>query len=207
MTDDAQTSDAVLNHPDAIPGYDYGTAESAKSPLTLEDLEHLIAVVGLTDDERAVLPEAAEILGPQADTMVTDWRDLLGKMPWMAPYSGHPDGTPNPDYGAASKPRFDRFIIDACTRPFDQDWLDYQQEIGLRHTPAKKNKTDNANSLNHIPLRYLLAFTGQVIASMRGYLAKGASGDRLDQLQSAVTKSVTLHVTVWTRAYADYIDW
>ena len=87
------------------------------------------------------------------------------------PPPNSPDGTPNPEYGAASKPRFDRWIIDACTRPLDQDWLNYQHEIGLRHTSAKKTKTDNADSLNHIPMRYVLAFSAVVIARAREYLA------------------------------------
>ena len=32
-----------------------------------------------------------------------------------------------------------------------EGWLKYQREIGLRHTRAKKNLTDHADSLNHIP--------------------------------------------------------
>jgi hypothetical protein len=140
--------------------------------------------------------------------MVSAYRARLGELPWMAPYSQHPDGTPNPEYGAASKPRFDRWIIDACTRPLDQDWLDYQHEIGLRHTRAKKTRTDNADSLDHIPMRYLLAFTAVVIATAREYLvATGASPEQVDRMHSAFTKSVMLHVTVWTRAYVDGTSW
>jgi hypothetical protein len=45
---------------------------------------------------------------------------------------------------------------------------------GLRHTGAKKNATGQADSLDHIPLRYLLAFTGVVIATSRDYLAARA---------------------------------
>jgi hypothetical protein len=99
-------------------------------------------------------------------------------------------------------------VVDACTRPLDQDWLDYQHEIGLRHTPAKKNATDQADSLDHVPMRYLLAFTAVVVTSARGYLAAGgASGDDLDRMHAAFTKSVMLHVTVWTRAYAETELW
>jgi hypothetical protein len=196
-----------LRHPANIPGYDYGTPEAARSPLTLDDLGHLKEVVGLTDDDEAALAEAAGILTGQADAMVTAWRDHLGTMPWMIAFSGHPDGTPNPEYRAASQPRFDRWIIDACTRPLDQAWLDYQEEIGLRHTRAKKNVTDHADSLDHIPLRYLLAFTATIITSSRDYLAKGASGERLDALHAAFTKSVMLHVTVWTRPFVPAQNW
>ena len=156
----------------------------------------------------AALAEAADILADQADDMVTAYRARLGQLSWMAPYSGHPDGSPNPEYGAASKPRFDRWIIDACTRPLDQAWLDYQHEIGLRHTTAKKNKTDHADSLDQIPMRYLLGFTGFVLATARGYLAAtGAPAERVDRMHNAFIKSVTLHVTVWTRAYVDGSSW
>jgi hypothetical protein len=36
-----------------------------------------------------------------------------------------------------------RWVIDICVRPHDRTWLDYQEEIGLRHTPQKKNQTDH----------------------------------------------------------------
>jgi hypothetical protein len=194
----------VIDHPEDIAGYDYRTPRSATSPLDLEDLQRLKEAVWLTADDEAALRDAATILADQADEMVTFWRQRLSEQPWLAPYSQHPDGTPNPAYGEATKPRFDRWIIDACTRPLDQSWLDYQHEIGLRHTPAKKNKTEDADSGPFVPLRYLLAFTAVVIATARRFLAaKGADGEQLDRLHSAFTKSVTLHVTVWTRAYGD----
>ena len=208
MPDHNPTPEVVIDHPEQIHGYEYGTARAARSPLTLEDLERLKEVVWLTDEDEAALREAAAILADQADEMVSAYRARLGELPWMAPYSQHPDGTPNPRYGAASKPRFDRWIIDACTRPLDQDWLNYQHEIGLRHTTAKKTKTDNADSLDHIPMRYLLAFTAVVIATAREYLAvTGAPPEQVDRMHSAFTKSVMLHLTVWTRAYVDDPTW
>jgi hypothetical protein len=207
-TEHTPTPKLVTEHAEAIPGYTYGTAEAAASPLTMQDLERLKAVVGLTEEDQEALAEVAGILADQADDMVTAYRRRLGELPFMRPYSGHPDGRSNPEYGAASKPRFDRFIIDACTRPLDQDWLNYQQEIGLRHTRAKKNATDHADSLDHIPMRYLLAFTAVVIATARDYLAaKGASPEQVDRMHAAFTKSVMLHVTVWTRPYVDAADW
>lgn len=208
MSDPAPTPELVTEHPEQIPGYAYGTDEAATSPLSLQDLERLQQVAGLTPDDQQALREAADILAGRADDMVTAWRARLGDLPFMRAYSGHPDGTPNPGYSAATKPRFDRFIIDACTRPLDQDWLNYQHEIGLRHTRAKKNHTDHADSLDHIPLRYLLAFTAVVIVTARDYLAgTGAPPEQVDRMHAAFTKSVMLHVTIWTRAYADISDW
>ena len=208
MAQHTPTPPVVIDHPDRIHGYTYGTGEAATSPLTMEDLNRLRDVVALSADDEAALREAARILADQADDMVTAYRAQLGRLPWLAGYTGHPDGTPNPAYSAASKPRFDRWIIDACTRPLDQNWLDYQQEIGLRHSRAKKNKTDNADSLEQIPMRYLLAFAAVVIATARDYLAaRGAPPEQVDRMHVAFTKSVMLHVTVWTRAYVDGTNW
>jgi hypothetical protein len=86
----------------------------------------------------------------------------------------------------------------------DQDWLNYQHEIGLRHTRTKKNTTDHADSLDHIPMRYLLAFTAVVITTARDYLAaKGASPEHVERMHCAFTKSVMLHVTVRTRPHVE----
>jgi hypothetical protein len=207
MSEPIATSEIVLHRPQDIPGYDYGTERAATSPLTLEDLRRLKEAVWLTREDEEALGEAAEILEGQAAEMVAFYRRRLGEQPWLAPYSQHPDGSPNPEYGAATKPRFDRWIIDACTRPLDQDWLDYQHEIGLRHTAEKKNTTDDADSAPLIPMRYVLAFAAVVIATAREFLANGAGGQKLDRLHAAFTKSVMLHVTVWTRAYNDSSSW
>ena len=208
MPDHHPTPDVIIEHPERIQGYDYGTDCAARSPLTMEELARLKEVVWLTEDDEDALREAASVLAAQADDMVTAYRARLGELDWMAPYSNHPDGTPNPEYGAASKPRFDRWIIDACIRPLDGDWLNYQHEIGLRHTSAKKNMTDDADSLDHIPMRYLVAFTAVVIATAREYLgATGAEPEQVDRMHSAFTKSVMLHLTVWTRAYVSDGSW
>ena len=208
MTEHTPTPDAVLYHPERIHGYTYGTDEAARSPLTLEELTRLKEAVWLTPDDEQALRAAAWILTDRADDMVTAWRARLAEQPWLAGYSGHPDGSRNPQYGAATKPRFDRWIIDACTRPLDQDWLNCQPEIGIRHTQVKKNKTDGADSLGQIPMRYLLAFTAVVITTAREYLvAGGASPDELSRMHAAFTKSVILHVTVWTQPYVDAAMW
>ena len=198
----------VLHHPERIPGYSYGTTSAGPSPLTLTDLVELKAAVGLTDEDEAALRAAGEVLAPRAAEMVDAWRTQVGQHPFLARYSAHPDGTPNPEYGAASTLRFDRWVVDACTRPLDQAWLDQQHEIGLRHNRAKKNQTDHADSVDHIPLRYLLAFTAVIIITARGYLVEAhPSAEQLDAMHAAFTKSVMLHVTVWTRAYTDADQW
>ncbi|HEY1796099.1 MAG TPA: hypothetical protein VGG57_08265 [Stellaceae bacterium] len=60
----------------------------------------------------------------------------------------------------------------------DPAWLDYQEQIGLRHTPAKKNATDDVERPDVVPLRYIWAFAGPVILGAREFLAKKATARR-----------------------------
>ena len=50
---------------------------------------------------------------------------------------------------------------------------DYQEEIGLRHTPQKKNKTDHSGTQPLVPLRYLIAFVTIVTISTRTFFICG----------------------------------
>lgn len=45
-------------------------------------------------------------------------------------------------------------VHDTCTRDFDQIWLDYQHEVGLRHHRAKSNQADGAHGVvpHRLPL-------------------------------------------------------
>jgi hypothetical protein len=42
-------------------------------------------------------------------------------------------------------------MLDGFTRTQDQKWLDYQYEIGLRHSRAKKNRMDDVDSVPVVP--------------------------------------------------------
>ena len=95
------TTDDVLHHPERIPGYSYGT-DATPSPLTLDELTELVAAVGLTESDEATLRAAGEVLAPRAAEMVDAWRSQVGRHPFLARYSAHRDGTPNPEYAAAS---------------------------------------------------------------------------------------------------------
>ena len=115
---------------------------------------------------------------------------------------------PDDAYKAKVKLRFVRWVIDLCERPFDQDWLDYQNEIGLRHTPARKNVTDHAATPSVVPLRYLIAFAAEVIVSARDVLARAnVPPDEVDRLHAAWTKAVLLSVALWSRAYSQKDLW
>lgn len=184
----------------SIPGYDYGHV--GHSPVTMDDLQRLEQTMGFDDSDRRALLDAGKILQSQAETMVDEWRAVIGAHDHLARWFFGPDGRPDDEYKASVKRRFVRWVVDLCSRPFDQAWLDYQHEIGIRHTPAKKNVTDGAHTASHVPLRYVLAFSVPVIQSARERLARaGVTGDRLERMSAAWAKAVILSVTLWSEPY------
>src|ERR671912_341488 len=96
-----------------------------------------------------------------------------------------------------------QWILDTSRRPYDQEWLDYQHEIALRHTTAKKNETDGAHDTpDHIPLRYLVAFIYPITATIKPFLANGGHGPQeVDKMHDAWFKSVVMQVALWAHPY------
>lgn len=186
----------------AIPGYDYGTPRAAHSPVTLGELQALEETVGWTNADNEAIAMAGEVLSDQAEAMVDSWRVRIGEHEHLAKWFFGPDGEPDEAYKAAVKKRFVQWVVDTCTRRRDQAWLDYQEEIGLRHTPAKKNKTEGTQTPDFVPLRHLLAFAGSVITGAKAFLAKkGHSAADVERMRQAWAKSVLLTLALWSRPY------
>jgi Protoglobin len=187
--------------PSSIPGYDYGTPGSAISSVTERDLSELEQAVGWTARDAEALARHADVFRAKAETMVDAWRSVIGSWPQLSRWFVGPDGKPDDEYKNSIKRRFVQWVIDAAVRPHDQDWLNYQQKIGLRHTPAKKNKTDGADTPPLVPFRYLLGFI-PVVLPIREFFKDAIQDEaELNKIQEAWTKAVLLHVTLWSRAY------
>ena len=99
--------------------------------------------------------------------------------------------------------RFGQWIRDTCRAEYDQKWLDYQQEIALRHTPAKKNRTDGVSAkTSEVPLNYIIGFIYPITATIKPFLAKGGDNvDEVDKMHQAWFKSVVLQVALWSQPY------
>jgi hypothetical protein len=197
----ATTSDERAEHVQ-ISGYDYGSANASRSPVSLEELRQLEQTVGWTDEDARALHRSADLFRRNAEAMVDSWRAVIGAQPHLVKWFFGPDGKKDDEYAAKIKPRFVQWVIDVATRPHDQAWLDYQEEIGLRHTPEKKNQTDHRQTPSLVPLRYLFAFIPQVtLGARRFFVNAGVHGEELTRLEYAWTKAVHLHVRAWTRPY------
>ncbi|MFF9147475.1 protoglobin domain-containing protein [Streptomyces sp. NPDC014861] len=185
-----------------IPGYRFDDADLPKSPVTPQELDFLKTTLLFTEADELALRQTWEILRDQVEPILDVWYGFVGSHPHLVAYFSTPEGEPIAGYLAGVRPRFGKWIEDTCTRPYDETWLAYQEEIGLRHTPAKKNLTDGARSLPHIPLRYLIAFIYPITATIRPFLAaQGHDQEQVDAMHQAWFKAVTLQVTLWTRPY------
>ena len=190
---------------DQIPGYTYGAAVVGPSPVSLAELEQLKVTVGFTSEDKRYLRMAGEVLAGQTRQIVEHWRSgIIAGIPNLARHSRTPEGDPLPQYLAQSNLRFEQWILDTCIRSYDQDWLNYQHEIALRHTSLRKNKVDGVSSTTHVPFRDITAFVAVLNDTIRPYLAnKGNSADEVEGMHRAWRKSLQLQLALWVRPYMD----
>jgi hypothetical protein len=190
---------------DEIPAYTYGTPAVETSSVSLVDLKALKISVGFTEVDERYLRMAGDVLHGQTKQIVAHWRSgIIAGIPSLARHSRTPEGEPNPEYLAKSNLRFEQWILDTCMRPYDQDWLNYQQEIALRHTSVKKNQADGVQSTPFVPFRDVVAFTAVLNDTIRPYLARKGHNDRdVAGMHLAWTRSLQLQIALWTKPYMD----
>jgi Protoglobin len=191
----------------SIPGYTFGTADVARSPVTAEDVDLLKQTLLWSDDDDRYLRLASEVLADQVDDVLEVWYGYVASHPHLVRYFADRDGQPIGDYLERVRARFAQWVRDVCSRPYDNAWRDYQHEIALRHTRAGKNRTDGVDSVPVVPLRYMVAFIFPITATMRDFLAKkGHDATDVDGMHTAWFKAVVLHVCLWSEPYAQE-DW
>ncbi len=188
-----------------IPGYTFGTQAVPASPVSLRELDQLMISVGFTEEDRRYLALAGEVLADQTTAIVAHWRSgIIASIPHLARHSRDPEGGALPDYLAKSNRRFEQWILDTCLRPYDQDWLNYQQEIALRHTSVKKNQTDQVKSTPYIALRDIIAFIMVMNDSIKPHLAaKGHAADDVEKMHKAWRNSMQLQIALFAKPYTD----
>jgi hypothetical protein len=191
-----------------ISGYSYGAAGLAASPVSLTELENLKTSAGFTEETQRYLRLAGEVLADQTAQIVNHWRSrIIASIPHLARHSRTPEGDPIPEYLAKSNLRFEQWILDTCLRSYDQDWLNYQHEIALRHTTVKKNQTDGVRSTQYVPLRDVIAFVAVMNETIKPYLAaKGHSAEEVDKMHMAWSKSLQLQLALWAGPYMESVQ-
>jgi hypothetical protein len=145
------------------------------------------------------------VLADQTEAIVHQWRSgIIAGIPHLAKHSRTLEGDTIPDYLAKSNLRFQQWIIDTCTRPYDQDWLNYQQEIAFRHTAVKKNQTDGVHSTPYVPLSDIVAFVAVMNETIKPYLAsRGHAAEEVEKMHVAWCKAMQLQMALWVGPYIE----
>lgn len=186
-----------------IPGYDFGGGKVAKSPISMNEWEELKKSALFSEEDIVYLRISEQVLADHVDDLLHTWRGIIADHPHLRHYNEdtktHQVDT---DYTAAVGKRFAQWVLDTARANYDQQWLDYQYEIGLRHHRSKKNQTDNAHTTGHIRARDLLAFCASIVVPMRPFLEKGGhSREVVERMYDAWWKSMILQATLWAQPY------
>jgi pimeloyl-ACP methyl ester carboxylesterase len=192
-----------VEQPSNIPGYNPGSSEVAKSPITMDDWERLKQSAFFSDEDIIYLRLSYDVLEDQVAELLKVWRGIIFLHPHLRAYDENPaTGEVDTAYAAAVGKRFGQWVLDTAKAEYNQTWLDYQYEIGLRHHRTKKNKTDNGHTLGHIRARDLIAFSAAIVAPMKPFLgSKGHSAEVVSRMYDAWWKSMILQVTLWSQPY------
>ena len=184
-------------------GYTYGQPQVLASPVSIAQLDELKQSVLWSPADEAALRRAGAILVPQTEAILDVWYGFVGAHPHLVATFAGKDGAPDMAYLGAVRRRFAKWIDDLCNRPYDETWLAYQEEIGRRHHPSGKNRTDQVESTSqHIPLRDLIGFISPITLTIRPFLQNGdAEADDVQEMYDAWLKAITLTVALWARPY------
>lgn len=174
----------------------------ARSPVSLSEFEAMKQSVLFGEDDVRLLRQSLGIVRDQVEAILDVWYGFVGAHPHLLASFSDPNGKPLGDYLAKVRVRFGQWILDTARAEYDQHWLDYQHEIGLRHHRTKKNQTDGVSSTAIVPFRHLLALIFPVTFTLKPFLAKhGHSAQEVDQMYAAWLKSCLLQLTLWSHPY------
>ncbi len=177
----------------------------ATSPISLAELELLKQSLLMGPDDISALRMSVDLLEPQTEDILDVWYGFVASTPQLLTYfSSAKTGKPDSDYLAAVRTRFGKWILDTARAEYDQDWLDYQYEIGLRHHSTKKNATDGVESVPIIHYRYITALVYPVTATLKPFLEKGDhTPEQVERMHQAWIKSVLLQAILWSYPFVN----
>jgi len=192
----------------AIAGYTMGQAVIPKAPISWAEFEDLKKSVLLGEEDLNYLRMAGDVLGPKVEDLLDVWYGFVGSNPHLVKsFARKSDGQPDEGYLNAVRARFGQWVKDTCAANFDQEWLDYQFEVGRRHHRSGKNKTDNVDAEDVVPLRHLVALIAPITLTVKPFLEEsGKPAADVEKMHAAWFKAVTLQVAIWTAPYTKEED-
>ena len=171
--------------------------------ISLREFALLQKSVLFTEEDVPYLRMSRGVLAPHVDELLDVWYGFVGSNSHLVYYFSHPT-TKEPDAAYLNKVRgrFRAWVLMTADANFDQAWLNLQLELGLRHHRLKKNQTDNAEAVDHIPLRYLIALHYPITTTLKPFLARGGHSEKdVQGMYEAWRKAVLLTTILWSQPY------
>ena len=185
-----------------IPGYTFGASTLPPSPISRAELDRMKQSVLFGDEDVRYLRLSHDVLEDQIEAILDVWYGFVGAHPHLLASFSDAQGNPQPAYLSAVRRRFGRWILDTARADYDERWLAYQHEIGLRHHRTKKNATDGATASAIVPFRDLFALVFPITFTLRDFLGKKGHGAQdVERMYGAWLKSCLLQVTLWSHPY------
>ncbi len=186
----------------AIPGYTHSSNIIEPAPITLGELDEIMKSLLMSEEDIRYLRMSRDVLEPNVEELVGVWYGFVGGNEHLLKYFSNSAGEPDMEYLGRVRARFEQWVLDTADSEYDQDWLDYQFEIGRRHHRVGKNKTDNAWAVDHIHFRHISALTIPVTTTLRPFLERGEhSAEEVDKMHAAWVKSVLMQTILWSYPY------
>ncbi|GAB5497565.1 MAG: protoglobin domain-containing protein [Phycisphaerales bacterium] len=194
-------------HQPEIPGYTLGASHVPAAPITLGELGLIQQSLLMGEEDVKYLRMSRDVLEPHVEELVGVWYGFVGSNPHLLASFSSASGEVDSAYLERVRARFERWVLDTAEAKYNQDWLDYQFEIGRRHHRVGKNKTDNARAVDQVQFRYIQALTVPVTTTIRPFLERGGhSQEEVDKMHAAWVKSVTLQAILWSYPYVNEGD-
>ena len=186
-------------------GYELGSNKLTPSPLSMSEFEELQTSLLFGDDDVEALRMSLEVVRPHVDEILDVWYGFVASTPHLLAYFSDPKTTqPDGDYLAAVRKRFGQWILDTAAADYDEKWLAWQHEIGLRHHSTKKNRTDGGKGPSIVHFRHMVALTIPVTTTLKPFLERGDhTPEEVERMHQAWVKSVLLQVILWSHPYVN----
>ena len=119
--------------------------------MTVADFELMKKSALFGDEDVKYLRLSHDIVKDQVEAILDVWYGFVGSQPHLLKsFLGKSDGKPLGDYLGGVRKRFGQWILDTAHAEYDQQWLNYQHEIGCviivrrrtaRITPRRRRKS------------------------------------------------------------------
>lgn len=197
------TKQQVMKIVEQTEGYSPERDDATASIISLADLEKLKRSVGFTREDELFLHLAGAVLADQTRSLVDRCLSTIAETPQLARYSQKSEKPPIDNHSPNIRQRFQHWILDTCLRPYDQNWLNRQQEVALRHSVIK-NGADGVDTAPCVPLYEIIGFTNIINDTIKPFLgSKGHNEAQVEKMHSAWCKSVLMQTALWAEPYLD----